>query len=182
MSYILLKIKNHSGKKYILTLFLFSILLFFLMESSVFGLIKFHTSDMIDTLFFYSPTKFAEVVNSLDSFERTNYFRLHIIDYGFIIAFYPLLSILLYRGLYCNNLHRHLKWHKIAFIPLLAMIFDITENIIIDLHITFISEPNKILCTLSSVATILKFSIIVVSIVFIVYLTFKLISRKIKRT
>lgn len=181
MSYIYLKIENHSGKKYILTLFLFSILLFFLMESSVFGLIKFHTSDLIDTLFFYTPTKFAEIINSLDSFERTNYFRLHVIDYGFILTFYPLLSILLYRGLYSIHLHKHCHWYKLAFLPLLAMIFDISENIIIDFYIISLREPNAFFSLLGSTSTLLKFIIIVISVAFITYFIFKTLNKKIKR-
>ena len=72
----------------------------------------------------------------------------------FIISFYPLLVLLLARVV--KNKH---EW--LIMLPIIAMIFDLLENIIIDVHLHV--GVSNFLGSLSGIFTLLKYSFILIS-------------------
>ncbi len=148
--------------KHIIFLFVISILLFITMSSNAFGLLEntgFNSNMMLDKKIFYTSQDMSNLISSLSNEMIKTYFSLHLIDYIFIIFFYPFLRLLL---IYVGR-----RKSKFIIIPLFAMVFDIIENIIIDISLSHVL-PN-ILMTISGVITLFKFICIFVSIILIIY-------------
>jgi len=136
------------------------------MTSNAFGLLNgsnFNSNMMLDKKFYYTSFEMNNLISSLNSEMIKTYFSLHLIDYLFILFFYPTLGLLMFN---VSN-----KRIKILLIPLLAMVFDIIENIFIDFSLYH--GLSKIVMSLTGFITLLKFSCIFISIILIIYYIIK---------
>ncbi len=152
--------------KYIIVFSSISLFLFIAMTSNAFGLLNgsnFNSNMMLDKKFYYTSFEMNNLISSLNSEMIKTYFSLHLIDYLFILFFYPTLGLLMFN---VSN-----KRIKILLIPLLAMVFDIIENIFIDFSLYH--GLSKIVMSLTGFITLLKFSCIFISIILIIYYIIK---------
>ena len=148
--------------KYIIVFSSISLFLFIAMTSNAFGLLNgsnFNSNMMLDKKFYYTSFEMNNLISSLNSEMIKTYFSLHLIDYLFILFFYPTLGLLMFN---VSN-----KRIKILLIPLLAMVFDIIENIFVDFSLYH--GLSKIVMSLTGFITLLKFSCIFISIILIIY-------------
>ena len=152
--------------KYIIVFSSISLFLFIAMTSNAFGLLNgsnFNSNMMLDKKFYYTSFEMNNLISSLNSEMIKTYFSLHLIDYLFILFFYPTLGLLMFN---VSN-----KRIKILLIPLLAMVFDIIENIFVDFSLYH--GLSKIVMSLTGFITLLKFSCIFISIILIIYYIIK---------
>ena len=163
MNNIIDSIKKHNSVKKLIFLIVISGLAYLLMGTKIFGIYSdFNSNYMLDLTVFYTGNYFINTLSSISTIQIQYYTVLHIIDYIFIISFYPLLVLLLAKVIKSKH-----QW--LIILPLLAMIFDLLENIIIDVHLHV--GVTNFLGSLSGVFTLQKFIFIFISIfVFIVYI------------
>lgn len=152
--------------KYIIIFSSISLFLFIAMTSNAFGLLNgsnFNSNMMLDKKFYYTSFEMNNLISSLNSEMIKTYFSLHLIDYLFILFFYPTLGLLMFN---VSN-----KRIKILLVPLLAMVFDIIENIFIDFSLYH--GLSNIVMSLTGFITLLKFGCIFISIILIIYYIIK---------
>ena len=151
---------NNKSKNFIVIFAFITILTYTLMLTNIFGLIsEFDRTYMLDLSIFYSGEAFIDNFSTITTQQIYYYQVIHIIDYVFILSFYPLLAIIITRIIK--------KHHYYLFIiPLLSMIFDFIENIIIDLHMHY--NLSKTMGTISGISTLLKFNFIFISIILLI--------------
>ncbi len=143
-----------------------SLILFIAMTTNAFGLLNgsnFNSNMMLDKKFYYTSFEMNNLITSLNSEMIKTYFLLHLIDYLFIIFFYPALGLLMFS---VSN-----KKIEIILIPLLAMFLDIIENILIDFSL--FHGLSSIVMSIAGIITLLKFSCILISIILIIYYIIK---------
>ena len=140
----------------VVPLVMIAALAYTLILTKVFGLNSFLNMDSIlDSQLFYTGSHFLDTLSSLSAEEVLAYLYMHLIDYLFIFSFYPVLSFIF------DNINKNDS--KIVYLPLLAMFFDFSENVIIDVKLLY-SIPD-IFATVSGICTLLKFSVLLISIV-----------------
>lgn len=151
---------NNKTKNIIVILALITILTYTLMLTNIFGLIsEFDRTYMLDLSIFYSEEAFINNFSSITIQQIYYYQVIHIIDYVFILSFYPLLAIIIARMI-------KKQYYYLFIIPLFSMIFDLIENITIDLHMHY--NLSKIIGTISGISTLLKFNFIFISIILLI--------------
>ena len=147
-----ISLKNN--KRVVIPLAIIALVSYILMGTDIFGLIdNFNRHLMLDMQFVYSGNDFYNTLNSLDSLEVTAYLYIHLVDYFFIFSFYPMLTFLF------DYINKHQS--NIVLLPILAMIFDLLENIVIDINL--LASLPKFFGSLVGIFTILKFSILIIS-------------------
>jgi hypothetical protein len=152
-------ISLNNKKRFVIPLAVIAALTYLLLGTNFFGLISdFNRGSMLDMQYFYTGNDFIAILNSLSLAEESAYLYMHIIDYIFIFTFYPTLTFLFD---YVNKHHSN-----IVLLPILAMIFDLLENIIIDIKL--LASIPSFFGSLAGIFTVLKFSILIISGILIV--------------
>lgn len=130
--------------------------LMYLIMTNVIG--TFNAYYMLDMEFFYTGDEFLIIFSSISAEQVTLYQTLHYIDYVFIFTFYPLYVLILEKYITKNR--------KFILLPLLAMLFDFLENLVIDIHIH--NGVSNFFAGLSGVFTLLKFIVIIAGFVLLI--------------
>ena len=164
---------KHNGKKFLLWFSIIALIGITLIYSRYFGLLSISNDKILDMMFFYDHSTFYEVLHSLTASEILAYKLIHIADYVFAIGFYPILIIFLTKTIDINN-----KYRLIILLPLLAGLFDVLENLMMDIHLYLNIFDVTILGRLSGIFTILKFGLLFMSIMILLII---LIKRRIKK-
>lgn len=141
-------------------MFLITAFLYLTMSTNIFWLNQqsgFGVFDMLDVKLFYDAGYFQGVMDSLSGDMILAYLNLHIVDYIFILFFYPALALWM-----SNKDSQKMLMNYLFILPLIAMVFDLTENIIIDIAL-FRTIPQFFSQIMSSI-TFLKFFFIVLGI------------------
>ncbi|XMB72863.1 hypothetical protein RJI07_02880 [Mycoplasmatota bacterium WC30] len=163
-------INKYNTKYMIITLWAVCGFSYLLMGTKIFGLLSdFDSKYMLDLLLYYSGDKFLTTLADISVTQIDYYKLIHYIDYVFIMIFYPALACLLAKIIKVPN---KLKFY--ILLPILAMICDFLENLIIDIHLSV--GVSNFFAGLSGILTLFKFIFIGITIV----VTFVLILKKIK--
>ena len=161
------KIKENSKKniKAVKLLIILSAFFYLAMATNLFFILPdsgFTSFNLLDTKLFYSSDTFYSLIANMTPEMKSTYIIIHIVDYLFIFSFYPLLILLTLRKFKDNM---NINW--LVIIPIIAMLSDIIENIIIDVEI--LSSVPLVLASVISAITIIKFASILITI--ILYMT-----------
>lgn len=158
-------IQSHDDHKYVITLTILSTFCYLLMGTQIFGIIgEFDNQYMLDMTLIYSGNTFIETFKNIPELQVKYYQMIHNIDYLFILTFYPLIVLLI------SRVYRT-KETYFVLLPLIAMICDFLENLMIDYHMHY--GVSSFFASLSGVFTFLKFVVIAISFVIIVYVLIK---------
>lgn len=161
-----------SSKAFSKSKILFALLLFLLanllMRFLPFGSIALAqitgTQSLPDTLFFYSPNDLFNLLTIYGVQGRIMYLNFQLIDY-----FYPLVyGYLLIAFLFHNLVHS--RFHNWFLFPIIPVLFDYFENILIRIQISTFPHPCNELALFSSTFTTLKWLLISLIILVTVYL------------
>ena len=158
----------HNGKKFLLWFSIIALIGITLIYSRYFGLLSISNDKILDMMFFYDHSTFYEVLHSLTASEILAYKLIHIADYVFAIGFYPILIIFLTKTIDINN-----KYRLMILLPLLAGLFDVLENLTMDIHLYLNIFDVTILGHLSGIFTILKFGLLFMSIMIFLIILIK---------
>lgn len=149
------------------TLYIFTsvtVFLTVLIYSQLFGVLFVPNTSIIDFKLIYSYQTFVDSIQTLTSMQVKDYISIHMIDYVFMLSFYPLLGLLLSTVIAQSSKHIYL-----LLLPLFAYMFDMTENIIIDIHLYHFPQIYPILGDIIVWITPLKFLMCVLAIIIIIY-------------
>jgi hypothetical protein len=147
-------ISLHNKKQIVITFAIAALLSYISMGTYFFGMINnFDKNLMLDMQFFYTGNDFIAALNNLNPLEVNSYLYMHLIDYVFIFTFYPTLTFLF------DFINKHQS--NIVLLPILAMLFDLFENLIIDMQL--LTSIPKFLGSIAGIFTILKFSTLIIS-------------------
>lgn len=139
---------------------------FMMMSFNILGFIdgySFSSMDMLDVKGFFTAETFRTAIASYQAMDQTGaYMILHIEDYLFILTFYPWLLLVLFHRLDMNK--ANLVW---AIVPFLAMLFDLMENLIID--IALFGTVGDFGAGLVGFLTLLKFTLLGLTVILIAY-------------
>ncbi|XMB71660.1 hypothetical protein RJI07_06000 [Mycoplasmatota bacterium WC30] len=164
---------NHNTKWYLISATALMFVGVVLIFTQYFGAITLADDKALDMLFNYDKTTFYAILHLLDDSDRLAYKLIHISDYVFIIGVYPLISMSLSRFI-----EKTKKLRVLIVLPLIAGLFDILENIMMDSHLY--AYPNEIMFmgSLSGIFTTIKFLCLYASVVLLLFFgLFKLIRR-----
>ncbi len=163
----LLKLLDALNKPHIKrSLLVIGVIAFLMMSTNILGFIDdytFSSFSMLDVKGFYDADFFNSMIHQYKSMEQIRpYIILHIEDYVFVLTFYLWLVMVIFTQLKKVN-------HGIYLIlfPSLAMIFDLVENVLID--ISLFNEPGIFISTITGYLTLFKFLFLLASVVIIVY-------------
>ena len=163
MKSILLRLIIRSSKpKYLVGLFvlqiLFAVFMFFAVQT-----IKEDTGKAIlDTQFRYNIEKVSEIFTAYGEEGLITYNKIQLID-----LFYPLVySLLLSSILFL--LFSHSKTVAIILMPIVAAYFDYVENFLLFISTRTFPDLNPAMIKIASFATSLKWSLIYISVVFVI--------------
>jgi len=131
-------------------------ILMYLMMTNVIGSLDVYY--MLDMEFFYTGDEFLIILGSISAEQANLYQVLHYIDYVFIFTFYPVYVLILDKFVNRNK--------KFILLPLLAMLFDFLENLIIDINIH--SGVSGFFASLSGIFTLFKFVFIIAGAVLLI--------------
>lgn len=152
-------ISKVNSKNSIIIFLIISLIAYVAMGTSLFGMIHgFGTDSMLDSTFFYTGSEFMSQLENLTQNEVSAYLYIHLVDYLFIISFYPALTFIYKKTLRTQS--------GIFILPILAMLCDFVENIIIDIKL--ISDVPNILGSISGILTTLKFAFILITIILVI--------------
>jgi hypothetical protein len=154
---------RHNGLKWIILTGLLMFLGMLLIFTQYFGGVSLADEKALDMLFWYDQETFYTVLNSLSKTDRMAYKLIHIADYIFIIGLYPLLSIGISRNI------KQINWVRyIVLIPLLAGVFDVLENIAMDVHLYLYPQQFYILGTCAGIFSTAKFVALLFAVLLLV--------------
>lgn len=154
-------IKRINTKKTRLIIALIAIAMYIIMTLLL--LLNLQKEYILDLKFFYSGDFFLNNFVGISDNQTKQYLLFHLFDYVFIITFYPLLSLILEKRL--------ISLKYLSLVPIIAMLFDLIENILIDIQLRF--GISEIFASFSGISTLLKFSLIGTSIIIYIYSYFQ---------
>lgn len=147
-------ISKNNKKKTVIILAIIALITYILMLSKVFGLNShLNTALILDSQYFYTGSYFSATLNSLTANEVSAYLYMHLLDYVFILSFYPALCFVFDL---INKQHSN-----IVILPLIAMLFDFLENSIIDIKL--LAGMPQFFGSIAGIFTVLKFSVLIIS-------------------
>ncbi len=165
---------NHNTKWYLIGALILALVGMLLIFTQYFGGVTLADDKALDMLFNYDKAKFYEILHLLDASDRLAYKLIHIADYVFICGVYPLISMAI-----SKVIGKRKKIELLVLLPLIAGLFDVLENLMMDIHLYAYPSEIMFMGSLSGVFTTLKFSLLYVSILLLVGLwIFKLIWKK----
>lgn len=156
-------IYKHNTKKYIIITSLLALIGMVLIFTQYFGLVTLSDDKALDMLFTYNSSKFYNILHILTESDRLAYKLIHLADYIFIVGIYPLISLALSKVINMNK-----KKKVLIMVPLIAGLFDMLENIMMDIHLYFYSNEFLFLGNLSGVFTTIKFLSLYLSVIILV--------------
>lgn len=162
----------------LLLLFILTMVFMVLIITKIFGYISIDSKYVMDSANYYNAATFIKNIEELGQKGRTSYLLLHLFDYFYIAFSYLFFAMLLYLLIRNNKNYHILKY--IPFLPFMAGIFDLLENIVIDISILIYPGKINLFAILSGFFT--TFKLWILYIVFILILLFGLIFffRKVK--
>lgn len=123
-----------------------------------FGQLPVVAEKTMDPLFCYPPAIIHDYLDAQGQNGRAAYLVLHIVDYFFLLCFYPFLSSLLYRLNRTCTIRGPFSYSFV--LPLAAGLFDLTENLFIDLLILLYPARIGLPASIASFSTCAKFSLL----------------------
>lgn len=141
--------------------------LYLLMLTRVFGLLDIEPSFLLDVTLKINPDLFFDRIAKQVAYGRDNYLLFHLIDYLFIIFFYPLLRIL------ASRLFSGKVWPIIAVV---AGVTDLLENLCID--ISLLLYPQQISGFALMVSWLIPLKFLSISIVLVTAIIWLLLRKK----
>lgn len=170
-------IEKHVSWKRLLVLVLGSGVLATFIVTMLFGFIKLDPDAIMDSSFYYTSNTFYNYLDLQGDIGRKSYLYLHLIDYIFILFFYPSLAVMVYM----LQKYIDLNFTKyLLFIPLSAGDFDVLENLCIDISILFYPSKIGILANLSGYFTAIKMTLIYLTFIIIILLIMMILIKKVK--
>jgi len=155
-------IYKHNTKWYLLgctTLIIVGIVLIF---TQYFGLVYLADDKALDMLFSYNQSTFFSILHALTESDRIAYKLIHLGDYLFIFGIYPLIAMGLSRSISQSH------WAKyFIYFPLVAGIFDILENLMMDIHLYAYPHEFPLFALFSGVFSTSKFLFLYGSVLFL---------------
>lgn len=154
--------RNHATKSLMFT----ALAAFLLMSSNIVWLNSstgFNLFDMLDMKLYVSSTTLYDAVASMSESALIGYLNIHLVDYVFILSFYPWLIMMMTR-----NLQRNSKQEFFLILVVVAMMSDLMENIFIDVEL--VGSLPTILASILGLLTMLKFASMLMSVGVILYL------------
>lgn len=162
-----------NNKNTIIILLIFMIVGITLIFTQYFGFFPLDEKYALDMLNYYNKTQFFNNIVSMDSSSRLSYFMIHVGDYLYMFGFYQLLGVIIYKLIKDKSILIYL-----VIFPYLAFLFDLLENIIMDIHLAIYPNQIQILGYIPGVCTFLKFTTLYLSItILVVGLIYKLINK-----
>lgn len=153
-----------------------------LLITAFFGLIEVKPEATMDSQMFYTSQTFYDNLKEQGEVGRRSYLILHAIDYLFITQFYLLMSFTIV--LLLRKLTKNKKVFILFLIPLGAGLFDILENLAIDLSLIFYPQKVLLLGQFSGYFTFFKFIFIYIAfgliLLFLAMNIFLFIRKKVK--
>lgn len=154
-------IERNNNKKTRRVLAIVALFAYILMGTKLLWILKdFDTSYMMDLKLFYSGPYFISTLADITELQAGYYQIIHFIDYLFIFTFYPFLVLTLLINIY--NISKNY-----IIVPIVAMICDFLENILIDFHLHV--GISQTLGGMVGILSFVKFFAILVSLVLISY-------------
>src|SRR6056297_2778857 len=135
--------------------------------TSFFGLIEVNSDASLDTTTFYTAETVKDYLEMQGPEGRRGYLMIHAFDYVFLVFLFLFLT----RTITC--LGRRFDGDRLRFIlvfPLIYAIFDLIENISIDISILIFPSQLPVIPHLMGYFTLIKMSAVYVSFAFIVFL------------
>lgn len=163
-------IQKYATGKHIIISILFLVLFIFLIKDG-----KGH----LDMRFGYSPDDAYKIIGSLGSAGRYSYLRFLGLDFGIII--FLIITLLLVIAFLLKKLGMYEKWALSYLLPLARGVFDILENIFI--MIILLNYPERLngIAEVGSIMTQLKWTSMIITMVFVIILTVRVLLKSIKR-
>ena len=162
---------RYNKRKHIIIISITTIVITILIYSQLFGVLYVPNTSIIDFKVLYSYQTFQTAIQSLTIEQAHAYQWIHVIDYLFMLLFYPLLVLLL-----STVIKQQSKQSIILFIPLFGYIFDLIENICIDIHLYQYPELFQVVGHIAVIVTPLKFLMSLLAI--LIYMYKKVIEKK----
>jgi len=155
---IIEKIEARGSWKTALLLFLISAALASLIISQAGGLLAIDARYTMDAADYYTAETFHDNLENLGESGRQTYLFIHLIDYVYIAFSYPFFAVMVY--LVSRNLKNYQRYRWFLLLPLGAGVFDLLENIGIDLAIIVWPAKLPLIPFLSGYFTTLKMAIL----------------------
>ena len=141
-----------------LLLFLISAALASLIISQAGGLLVIDARYTMDAADYYPAETFHDNLDKLGEPGRRTYLFIHLIDYVYIVFSYPFFAVMVY--LVSRKMKNYRRYRWMILLPLGAGVFDLLENIGIDLAILFRPARLPLIPFLSGYFTTLKLAIL----------------------
>jgi hypothetical protein len=151
-------IEARGSWKTALLLFLISAALASLIISQAGGLLAIDARYTMDAADYYTAETFHDNLEKLGEPGRRTYLYIHLIDYVYIIFSYPFFAVMVY--LVSRNMKNYQRYRWFLLLPLGAGVFDLLENISIDLAILFWPAKLPVVPFVSGYLTTLKMAIL----------------------
>lgn len=158
-------IYGHNNRKYLVISFAILVLGIILINTRYFGLVTLPNEKFVDLYFFYNEAVFYDILHSLNDIEILGYKLVHLADYVFAIGLYPFIAIILSKIVDIDS-----RFRVIVFLPFIGGLFDILENITMDIHLYSFPAEYLTLGGLSWFFTLMKFGFFYFSIILVIVL------------
>lgn len=146
------------------------------LSTAGFGQLPILAEKTMDPLFSYPAATIFEYLAAQGQNGRAAYLLLHAVDYLFLLCFYPFLSSLLFRATRACNINSPFSYSYI--LPLIAALFDLSENLFIDILILRYPVQLVVPASIASFSTSAKFTLLYGTFVLLlVFLTVWIFSR-----
>jgi len=166
---ILQFVYRYNKRRHIYIFAISTIVITTLIYSQLFGILYVPNTSIIDFKLVYNLHTFQTSIQSLTIEQVQAYQWIHVIDYVFMIVFYPLQILLLSTLIPIQS-----KDSYILLIPIFGYVFDMMENIIIDIHLSHFPTMYNLLGHLLTVVTPLKFAMSILAITSIIIIKLKM--------
>ena len=171
-------LKNKATWSKVLILLTLSIIFATLIITQVFGLLNINPHLTMDASNYYTSSVFYENIEKLGVEGRKTYLLIHIFDYFYIGFSYTFFVFLIY--MLIRNFKGYASLKFLLVPPLLAGIFDLLENIGIDLSIVIWPRKLKVISNLSGYFTTLKMKMVYLTFIIILITSFSFVLKKLK--
>jgi len=162
MKSILLRLIIRSSKpKYLVGLIVMQILFSVFMFFAVQNIKETSKVSILDTKFSYNIEQVSELFTSYGEEGLITYNKLQLVDMFYPMVYSMLLSSILFL------LFSHSRTVAVILLPIIAAYFDYVENILLFISTRTFPDLNYAMIKISSFATSLKWSLIYISVVFI---------------
>ena len=153
---------KYNTKQYFLSPILLMLVGIVLIFTQYFGAVTLADELALDMVYHYDKTTFFNILHLLSESDILAYKLIHLADYIFILGFYPLISMGLSKLISKTN-----KISILVLLPFVAGIFDILENISMDIHLYAYPFEISFLGSIAGIFTAIKFTCLYSSFIFL---------------